>query len=86
MRRDRVSLEEERAESSAELSAARDELAQDGRRLPERTTSVEASLRRRESAVRIEEPRRLVNKDARVGCVREDPLPCVSTRRIDFTG
>ena len=86
MRRDRVSLEEERAESSAELSAARDELAQDGRRLPERTTSVEASLRRRESALRIEEPRRLVNKDARVGCVKEDLLPCVSTRRIDLIG
>ena len=43
MQRDRASLEEERAESSAELSAARDEPAQDGCRLSERTTLVEAS-------------------------------------------
>ena len=72
MRRDRASLEEERAESSAELSAARDELAQDRRRLSEQTASVESSLQRRESELRDEEPRRLVNEGARVGCVKED--------------
>ena len=71
-RRDRASLEEERAESSAELSAARDELAQDRRRLSEQTASVESSLQRRESELRDEELRRLVNEGARVGCVKED--------------
>ena len=72
VRRDCASLEEERAESSAELSAARDELAQDRRRLSEQTASVEASLQRRESELRDEELRRLVNEGARVVCVKED--------------